>query len=311
MAKISSDFKKTYAWQRLSFAIVEIHIGSRETETESWGRIIIWICFYFSLNFWALETPPRNFLLYLRQTKLAEKIPENYVDIFSPLSLWYLFIMSWKQGSTFLDFTSALSLGSRFQLLPFYLGFWIYSGYYFRFCDLENGDSCYYFLYSLTWVCFILWFYFIFENLSLFITCCILQSEKKKINTKEQQQEEEMCSNTSSSGAGVSGSLGDDGDYAGLILKKSKRQKVPKRGPGVAELEKILREQECKNNVEHQGKIEGNSISNFSPSFLIIHWLFIGLFFQEMFHLSRIIITSVHLLHQSPCSMVITMVVKI
>ncbi|XP_031286754.1 uncharacterized protein LOC116145405 [Pistacia vera] len=64
-----------------------------------------------------------------------------------------------------------------------------------------------------------------------------------------------MCSNTSSSGAGVSGSVGDDGDYASLILKKPKRQRVPKRGPGVAELEKILREQECKNNVDHQGNV--------------------------------------------------------
>lgn len=60
-----------------------------------------------------------------------------------------------------------------------------------------------------------------------------------------------MCSNTSStSGAGVSGSGGDDGDYASIILKKPKRQRVPKRGPGVAELEKILREQESKNHAD-------------------------------------------------------------
>ncbi|KAK3207017.1 hypothetical protein Dsin_021063 [Dipteronia sinensis] len=57
-----------------------------------------------------------------------------------------------------------------------------------------------------------------------------------------------MCSNTSSSGGVISGGGGggdgDGGDYASLLLKKPKRQRVPKRGPGVAELEKILREQE-------------------------------------------------------------------
>ncbi|TXG47519.1 hypothetical protein EZV62_026813 [Acer yangbiense] len=62
-----------------------------------------------------------------------------------------------------------------------------------------------------------------------------------------------MCSNTSSSGGVISGSGGggggggDGGDYASLLLKKPKRQRVPKRGPGVAELEKILREQETTN----------------------------------------------------------------
>ncbi|KAI9198354.1 hypothetical protein LWI28_014432 [Acer negundo] len=57
-----------------------------------------------------------------------------------------------------------------------------------------------------------------------------------------------MCSNTSSSGGVISGSGGGGGgDYASLLLKKPKRQRVPKRGPGVAELEKILREQESTN----------------------------------------------------------------
>ncbi|KAH9748945.1 hypothetical protein KPL70_005202 [Citrus sinensis] len=68
-----------------------------------------------------------------------------------------------------------------------------------------------------------------------------------------------MCSNTgSASSAGVSGSGGGD-DNATHILKKPKRQRVPKRGPGVAELEKILREQE--NKVIHPDK--GNSIVQF------------------------------------------------
>ncbi|WCJ27146.1 hypothetical protein M5689_008915 [Euphorbia peplus] len=57
-----------------------------------------------------------------------------------------------------------------------------------------------------------------------------------------------MCSNTSLSSSGGGGSGGDnDGGYGGgdsIYSKKQRRQKVPKRGPGVAELEKILREQE-------------------------------------------------------------------
>ncbi|PON77897.1 hypothetical protein PanWU01x14_022510 [Parasponia andersonii] len=47
-----------------------------------------------------------------------------------------------------------------------------------------------------------------------------------------------MCSKTYSTDC--------DGDVGGNSWKMRKRQKVPKRGPGVAELEKILREQEKK-----------------------------------------------------------------
>lgn len=77
-----------------------------------------------------------------------------------------------------------------------------------------------------------------------------------------------MCSNTSSSGGGASGSRGGgDGEYGSLILKKSKRQKVPKRGPGVAELEKILREQESINSLakDNNNNVEGFSSSRISP----------------------------------------------
>ncbi|XP_010540496.1 PREDICTED: protein SPEAR4 [Tarenaya hassleriana] len=54
-----------------------------------------------------------------------------------------------------------------------------------------------------------------------------------------QKQPEEMCSNTSSGSYG-----GDPDDYSGSCLKKHKKERVPRRGPGVAELEKILRQQE-------------------------------------------------------------------
>lgn len=62
-----------------------------------------------------------------------------------------------------------------------------------------------------------------------------------------------MCSNTSLSLSGggffdkSGGSCGGcNGGYGveSIFSKKPKRQRVPKRGPGVAELEKILREQE-------------------------------------------------------------------
>ncbi|KDP21054.1 hypothetical protein JCGZ_21525 [Jatropha curcas] len=69
-----------------------------------------------------------------------------------------------------------------------------------------------------------------------------------------------MCSNTSlSSGCGGGACGGDNGsDY--LYSKKPKRQRVPKRGPGVAELEKILREQEKKSDLDHQ-KIKNDGFS--------------------------------------------------
>ncbi|KAL5575307.1 hypothetical protein UlMin_017006 [Ulmus minor] len=57
-----------------------------------------------------------------------------------------------------------------------------------------------------------------------------------------------MCS--TNGGGGTSGDGGDDGVCWNPNYKKTlKRQRVPKRGPGVAELEKILRDQEKKNDV--------------------------------------------------------------
>ncbi|KAK2642192.1 hypothetical protein Ddye_023955 [Dipteronia dyeriana] len=73
-----------------------------------------------------------------------------------------------------------------------------------------------------------------------------------------------MCSNTSSSGGVISGSGG--GDYASLLLKKPKRQRVPKRGPGVAELEKILREQETNTNGHVVDKDSSCRISSQFPN---------------------------------------------
>ncbi|CAK7350464.1 unnamed protein product [Dovyalis caffra] len=72
-----------------------------------------------------------------------------------------------------------------------------------------------------------------------------------------------MCSsyNTHSSGGGGRGS--DSGGYGvdSTCSKKVKKQKVPKRGPGVAELEKILRDQEKKDtNLDKTKNIEGFSV---------------------------------------------------
>ncbi|KAG2687766.1 hypothetical protein I3760_09G066100 [Carya illinoinensis] len=53
-----------------------------------------------------------------------------------------------------------------------------------------------------------------------------------------------MCSNTSSGGA--ADSAGDLGDWTPGSYNQLKGPKIPRRGPGVAELEKILREQEKK-----------------------------------------------------------------
>ncbi|KAH7568827.1 hypothetical protein JRO89_XS06G0058300 [Xanthoceras sorbifolium] len=89
-------------------------------------------------------------------------------------------------------------------------------------------------------------------------------SEEETRKTNKQSQEPIMCSNTSSSGGGG----GDGCDYASHILRKPKRQRVPKRGPGVAELEKILREQENANSVVlDKDKIEGFSSCRISSSF--------------------------------------------
>lgn len=82
-----------------------------------------------------------------------------------------------------------------------------------------------------------------------------------------------MCSNTSLS----SGGGGDNGGYDGdsIYSKKPKKQKIPKRGPGVAELEKILREQEKKNDLD-KTKNEGFSLvspisNSYQPQSPILH----------------------------------------
>lgn len=69
-----------------------------------------------------------------------------------------------------------------------------------------------------------------------------------------------MCSNIGSDGGGGDGSNNGGSWSPGYRTTRSnngdkpqKRQKLPKRGPGVAELEKILREQEKKNNDQIEG----------------------------------------------------------
>ncbi|XVE94808.1 hypothetical protein REPUB_Repub02eG0041500 [Reevesia pubescens] len=58
-----------------------------------------------------------------------------------------------------------------------------------------------------------------------------------------------MCSNNiTSNNVGVRGNVGNDasgmvddhGDYESSCLRKAKKQRIPKRRPGVAELEKIF-----------------------------------------------------------------------
>lgn len=55
-----------------------------------------------------------------------------------------------------------------------------------------------------------------------------------------------MCSYSCSSSGGTDG-VDENGGLSPNSKKSQKRQRLPKRGPGVAELEKILREQENKN----------------------------------------------------------------
>ncbi|XVF27549.1 hypothetical protein REPUB_Repub14bG0117700 [Reevesia pubescens] len=81
-----------------------------------------------------------------------------------------------------------------------------------------------------------------------------------------------MCSNNITSnnvgvrgnvGNGASGVVGDHGDYESSCLRKAKKQRIPKRGPGVAELEKILREQEKKDGQHvEKGKLNIGGISS-------------------------------------------------
>lgn len=66
-----------------------------------------------------------------------------------------------------------------------------------------------------------------------------------------------MCSNTSSS-------CGGDLECATSGSRKQKRQRIPRRGPGVAELEKILREQENRDDMDKG--VMGAFLS--SPTFL-------------------------------------------
>ena len=81
-----------------------------------------------------------------------------------------------------------------------------------------------------------------------------------------------MCSNNTSNNVGVggvanaSGVVGDRDDCVSSSLRKAKKQRIPKRGPGVAELEKILREQEKKDGHVEKGKIIGGISSSLVPS---------------------------------------------
>ena len=69
-----------------------------------------------------------------------------------------------------------------------------------------------------------------------------------------------MSSNSSISGG--NGGSSNSGVGGGGSRKQQKRIKVPKRGPGVAELEKILREQEMEERAEKAG-YEGYSMPSF------------------------------------------------
>lgn len=81
-----------------------------------------------------------------------------------------------------------------------------------------------------------------------------------------------MCSNNGSSSACGCGSGGGGNDHGVTMwssgLKKQqqqqqKRPRIPKRGPGVAELEKILREQESTDiTTKDRGNNEGFSVSS-------------------------------------------------
>ncbi|EOY28086.1 Uncharacterized protein TCM_029760 [Theobroma cacao] len=73
-----------------------------------------------------------------------------------------------------------------------------------------------------------------------------------------------MCSNSVGGRAVASASgVGDRHDFASSSIRKAKKQRIPKRGPGVAELEKILREQEQKDGA---GQIIGGISSSLLPS---------------------------------------------
>nr|KJB57450.1 hypothetical protein B456_009G164800 [Gossypium raimondii] len=74
-----------------------------------------------------------------------------------------------------------------------------------------------------------------------------------------------MCSNNTSNNVGVgwvanaSEVLGVHGEYGSCSSRKEKNQRIPKRGPGVAELEKILREQGKSDGIE-KGNINNGGV---------------------------------------------------
>ncbi|XP_054794567.1 uncharacterized protein LOC129300066 [Prosopis cineraria] len=77
-------------------------------------------------------------------------------------------------------------------------------------------------------------------------------------------------------GCGSNGNGGGSGVWSSGIKKQQKRPKVPKRGPGVAELEKILREQEKSDRGININNISSNSTNNaegfpVSPSCFNLH----------------------------------------
>ncbi|XWS19675.1 hypothetical protein CRYUN_Cryun31cG0035900 [Craigia yunnanensis] len=80
-----------------------------------------------------------------------------------------------------------------------------------------------------------------------------------------------MCNNNTSNSVGVgevanASGVVDDHDYEISSLRKVKKQRIPKRGPGVAELEKILLEQKKKDGHVEKGKIIGGISSSLVPS---------------------------------------------
>ncbi|KAB2081916.1 hypothetical protein ES319_A05G164400v1 [Gossypium barbadense] len=74
-----------------------------------------------------------------------------------------------------------------------------------------------------------------------------------------------MCSNNTSNNVGVgwvanaSEVLGVHGEYGSCSSRKEKNKRIPKRGPGVAELEKILREQGKSDGIE-KGNINNGGV---------------------------------------------------
>ncbi|XP_061357258.1 uncharacterized protein LOC133301626 [Gastrolobium bilobum] len=73
-----------------------------------------------------------------------------------------------------------------------------------------------------------------------------------------------MCSNTGSSACGCETGGNGAGSWSSGLRKPQKHPRVAKRGPGVAELEKILREQE-RIDITDRGNVEGFSSSCFIP----------------------------------------------